>query len=97
MPKYNVLNEAECRSHVLWSNHAIMRAVEREIDIRTLYHAWQVATPYELPPGEIDYKVQKYGIRAMHDKFFFDELTGILFTIHVSKSGQWFIETVSIK
>lgn len=96
MPKYNINNEFECRNHVLWSNHAIMRAAEYRVDCPALYMAWTQAVEYQLDEDQKQDKFQKYGSRSLGDRYFYHDQTDLVFTVNVAKSGQWFIETVII-
>jgi hypothetical protein len=96
MPKYDVKNPAACKAHALWSNHAIMRLAEYKISCDDLYYAWVNAVESELSEEQKQYKFSKFGTRSLNDRYYWDHNTDLLFTINVSGSGQWFIETVTL-
>lgn len=80
---------------VLWSNHAIARAAEYRFTAAVLFEAWNAAVENYLSKEQQNYKFQRYGMKSLSDRFFWSEKFSILFTVSVSKSGQWFIQTVT--
>lgn len=80
---------------VLWSNHAIARAAEYGFKASTLMNAWQESVEQQLSEKQKIYKFKKYGMASLASKYFWSETFSILFTVSVSKTGQWFIQTVT--
>lgn len=83
------------KEKVLWANHAIVRAAEYGFTAAVLCEAWKDATEQGLSKKQQAYKFKKYGMQSLRDKFFWSEQFSILFTVSVSKSNQWFIQTVT--
>lgn len=83
------------KDSVLWANHALIRAAENKISAEQLCNAWAESVDSPLSEKQKAYKFSKWGMKSITDRYFWSERYGLLFTVSVSKSGQWFIQTVT--
>jgi len=85
------------RKYALFTIHALFRASSYGVSTTELCAAWEEAQEEYLSAELMGYKVDRYGAKALTDRFFWSEKYKLYFTVSVSRSGQWFIQTITNK
>ncbi len=80
---------------MLWANHAIQRAAEYGFTSEQIFTSWNRSTEEILSRKQQEYKFRRYGMSSLRDKWFYDVIANILFTVSIGKTGQWYIQTVT--
>lgn len=83
------------KENALWRNHALLRAAEYHFSCDQLFDSWNRSILQELSDQQKAYKFKKYGMKSLRDRFYWDQLSSILFTVMVSEKGQWYVQTVT--
>lgn len=85
----------EAKPIPLWNHHAIERGAEYGFSFKQVLEGWDRSVPEILSKKQQAYKFKKYGMRSLQSKYFWDAGHGILYTVHESKSGKWYVVTIT--